>query len=198
MAVAIVNDLYAALGVDKTATLEEIRSAYHQLALKHHPDRNQGSTESEDRFRAISSAYNVLSDDRQRRQYDREMARPAPRPAPGGSYTAPAPQGEEGWSQARKYEAVKNSYFYKQGERRRAQNEQHTPSPSMGPSMGSNPVFSFSAPDDLPGTGIQAPIELGVQVPIVMRRVPGLGGWVRVVEGPFGTLPGFGVFRRPL
>lgn len=187
------DDHYAVLGVEKTSTLAEIRSAYHQLALKHHPDRNKGSKESEEIFRGISRAYNVLSDDRMRKQYDHERARPAPRPTFGGSYTQPAAPGEEAWSynQGRKYEAVKNSYFYKESERRRAQNEQRTPN------YGPNPVFGFTF-EEMAGMGIQAPIELGVPVKVILRNVPGLGENVKIVEGPFGSLPGFSIFRKQI
>lgn len=184
------KDLYAVLGVEKTATLEELRKAYHKLALEHHPDRNEGSQESEDIFREISSAYSVLSDDRQRKRYDHERSRPAPRPGFGGSYTPPPAPNEEAWGQpTRKYEAVKNSYFYREGERRRAQqNRQQSFRPSFGVA---NPF------EDAPGTGIQAPIELGKPVPIVMRNDPTIGGApVNVVQGPFGTLPGFFFFGK--
>jgi DnaJ-class molecular chaperone len=186
-----VKDLYAVLGVDKTATLEELRKAYHALALQHHPDRNEGSQESEDKFREISSAYSVLSDERQRKRYDHEQARPAPRPAPGGTYEqVPAPN-EDAWGQqTRKYEAVRNSYFYREGERRRAQNRQSSFRPTYYSTGVANPF------DDAPGTGIQAPIELGRPVPIVMRNDPTIGSTVNVVHGPFGSLPGFFFFGK--
>ena len=71
------KDFYQILGVEKTATQAQLRSAYHKLALKHHPDRNGGSEESEEKFREIGAAYNCLSDERLRKLYDHERSRPA-------------------------------------------------------------------------------------------------------------------------
>jgi curved DNA-binding protein len=64
------KDYYNVLGVDKTASTEEIKKAYRRLALKFHPDRNKGDTEAEERFKEINEAYAVLSDPEKKRQYD--------------------------------------------------------------------------------------------------------------------------------
>ena len=64
------RDYYEVLGVKKTATEEEIKKAYRKLAMKHHPDRNAGNKQAEERFKEISEAYAVLSDKEKRRQYD--------------------------------------------------------------------------------------------------------------------------------
>ena len=64
------KDLYAALGVAKTATQDEIKKAYRKLAREHHPDRNQGDAASEERFKEIQTAYDVLSDSEKRKAYD--------------------------------------------------------------------------------------------------------------------------------
>jgi molecular chaperone DnaJ len=64
------SDLYATLGVSKTATDKEIRSAYRKLARKHHPDVNPGNKEAEDKFKDVSAAYEVLSDAEKRKRYD--------------------------------------------------------------------------------------------------------------------------------
>lgn len=63
------RDYYEVLGVDRDASKDEIKKAYRKLALKYHPDRNEADDAS-DRFKEISEAYAVLSDDEKRRLYD--------------------------------------------------------------------------------------------------------------------------------
>lgn len=63
-------DYYKELGVDKSASAAEIKKAYRKLALKYHPDKNNGDKAAEDKFKTISEAYAVLSDENKRRQYD--------------------------------------------------------------------------------------------------------------------------------
>jgi len=65
------RDYYEVLGVAKTATEQEIKSSYRKLALKHHPDRNQGDKEAEDKFKEAAEAYSVLADTDKRHMYDR-------------------------------------------------------------------------------------------------------------------------------
>lgn len=62
--------LYDTLGVKRDASVDDIRKAYRKLARKHHPDVNPGNKSSEDKFKAISSAYEVLSDPKRRAEYD--------------------------------------------------------------------------------------------------------------------------------
>jgi molecular chaperone DnaJ len=64
------KDLYAVLGVSRTATAEDIKKAYRKLARKYHPDINPGKKEAEDRFKEISFAHDVLSDLEKRKLYD--------------------------------------------------------------------------------------------------------------------------------
>jgi len=64
------KDYYKALGVSKGATAEEIKKSYRKLARKYHPDANKGDSASEERFKEISEAYNVLSDAKRRQEYD--------------------------------------------------------------------------------------------------------------------------------
>ncbi len=65
------RDYYEVLGVGRSATEEELKKAYRKLALRHHPDRNPGNKEAEERFKEVSEAYSVLSDGERRMQYDR-------------------------------------------------------------------------------------------------------------------------------
>ncbi|MBT8402491.1 MAG: molecular chaperone DnaJ [Gemmatimonadetes bacterium] len=64
-------DYYQLLGVSRDAGAEEIKKAYRKLALKYHPDRNEGSKEAEERFKEITQAYEVLRDSEKRQLYDR-------------------------------------------------------------------------------------------------------------------------------
>lgn len=64
------TDYYKILGVTKTATAQEIKKAYHKLALKYHPDKNKDDKTAEAKFKEISEAYAVLSDKEKRQQYD--------------------------------------------------------------------------------------------------------------------------------
>src|SRR5438309_994961 len=66
----IEKDYYSALGVSKTATSAEIKKAYRKLARQHHPDANKGDAASEEKFKEISEAYDVLSDESKRKEYD--------------------------------------------------------------------------------------------------------------------------------
>jgi len=63
-------DYYKILGVAKTASTDEIKKAYRKLALKYHPDKNNGDKAAEAKFKEISEAYAVLSDKQKRQQYD--------------------------------------------------------------------------------------------------------------------------------
>jgi molecular chaperone DnaJ len=64
------KDYYNILGVDKNTSKEDIKKAYRKLAMEHHPDKNSGNPESEEKFKEISEAYSVLSDDQKKSNYD--------------------------------------------------------------------------------------------------------------------------------
>src|SRR3978361_605390 len=64
------KDYYATLGVKKTATSDEVRKAFRKLARKYHPDVNPGDKKSEEQFKVISEANDVLSDEKKRKVYD--------------------------------------------------------------------------------------------------------------------------------
>jgi len=65
------RDYYEVLGVSRSVTEQDLKSAYRRLAHQHHPDKNQGDPHSEDKFKEAAEAYAVLSDPEQRKRYDR-------------------------------------------------------------------------------------------------------------------------------
>ncbi len=64
-------DFYQVLGVERTASDDDIKQAYRKLAMKHHPDKNGGSKEAEEAFKSVTEAYDALKDPQKRAAYDR-------------------------------------------------------------------------------------------------------------------------------
>ncbi|HPQ81349.1 MAG TPA: DnaJ domain-containing protein, partial [bacterium] len=87
------KDFYQILGVPRTASEDDIKKAYRRLAKQYHPDVNKGEKETEERFKEISEAYNVLSDREQRKKYDM-FGQGAPF---GGGYGGEGPPGGFRW-----------------------------------------------------------------------------------------------------
>jgi molecular chaperone DnaJ len=71
MATTEKRDYYEVLGLQRGASLDDIKKSYRKLAVKYHPDKNPGDPEAEERFKEAAEAYGVLSDDEKRARYDR-------------------------------------------------------------------------------------------------------------------------------
>src|ERR1700759_1587623 len=67
----LAQDPYTELGVTRTANADEIRRAFRKLAKQYHPDKNQGDKAAEERFKRVSSAFDLLGDEDKRKKFDR-------------------------------------------------------------------------------------------------------------------------------
>ena len=78
------KDYYKILGVNKSATKDEIKKAFYKLAHQHHPDKNGGDDK---KFKEVNEAYQVLSDDKKRTHYDQFGTNPGAGGNPGAGYS---------------------------------------------------------------------------------------------------------------
>ena len=80
------RDYYDVLGVSRSASASEIKKAYRKLAKKYHPDTNAGNKEAEQKFKEVTEAYNVLSDEEKKKMYDQFGHAAFDGSAPNGAY----------------------------------------------------------------------------------------------------------------
>jgi len=120
------RDYYEVLGIAKDAQPDVIKKSYRKLAMKYHPDRNTGNQESEDRFKEISEAYTILSDEQKRARYDRFGHQGMPG---GGGGFGGFGQGAEGFDPFDLFKSVFGGFggmgediFGRSGGRRRSSN----------------------------------------------------------------------------
>jgi molecular chaperone DnaJ len=92
------KDLYAVLGVPRSAGEEEIKKAYRKLAMKYHPDKNPGDKVAEDKFKEASEAYDVLRDPKRRQMYD-QFGHAGPNPFGGAGGPGAGPNPFEGFNE---------------------------------------------------------------------------------------------------
>src|SRR5436305_6273108 len=155
------NTLYDTLGVAKNASQEEIKKAYRKLAREHHPDRNPGDASAEEKFKEVQHAYDVLSDDDKRKQYDRFGAQNG-RAGGGG---APGPQNFNVDFDIGDLGDIFGGIFGGGRGQQRAQRRQ----PIRGDDVEARVHLSFE--DSLHGAEMKVPVEL----PVACRECGGTG-----------------------
>ncbi len=114
------RDYYEVLGVEKNASAADIKKAYRRLAMKYHPDRNQGDKAAEEKFKEIGEAYDVLGDEQKRAAYDR-YGKAGVNPGAGGPGGFGGGFGPEGFGGFGNFQDLGDIFgeFFNQGARRR-------------------------------------------------------------------------------
>lgn len=139
------EDHYKTLGVNSSATADEIRRAYRVLARRYHPDVNPGKAASEERFKAIASAYAVLCDVELRRQYDSEYQE----------------QRRAGNERARRYQQAQTATqrFYEYQARLREQRERETRDTNAAASEAARPGGKTTRQRGPAAQGVAVPLD---------------------------------------
>jgi curved DNA-binding protein len=110
------RDYYKILGIDKKATQDDIKKAYRALAVKHHPDKNAGNKEAEEKFKLINEANSVLSDLEKRKKYDElgenwQQYGQAPNQKGGNPFGGQQYYGNEGFGGATDFSDLFEQFF---------------------------------------------------------------------------------------
>ena len=118
------RDYYEVLGVQKSASADEIKKAYRKAAMKYHPDRNPGDKEAEAKFKEVGEAYEVLSDDSKRQRYD-QFGFAGVDPSYGGGGNGPYGAGFSGFGDFGDFGDIFGEFFG--GGRSRSGRQQNAP-----------------------------------------------------------------------
>jgi curved DNA-binding protein len=204
--VIAVKDYYKILGVAKTATEDEIKKAFRKLARQYHPDANPNNKAAEERFKEISEANEILSDDEKRKQYDAMRAnpfagqggfRPPGHGAPAGGFGGFGNQGGGGFGGL---DDILNTIFRQAGQGAPGQPGGQAGPRSAPPQKGENLEVeaSISLEDVIHGTSVTVTVHHGngssKKLKVTIPKGVATGTKVRVSKegepSPTGGAPG--------